>query len=146
MKKSYCYWQSTDLNISGGRANHFFFFPEEQDSFSSGESLRTWAFVKFLFTHENKHNWASQTHPTSSHNYRYIRISKHALEGFLIISQDSDHGLWADWRGLSLSCESNLSPFSERPKPIFSWACWAPSVAPPLALIELQGRGVLTAV
>lgn len=26
---------------------------------------------------------------------------------------------------------------SERLRPIFSWACWDPSVEPPLALIEL---------
>lgn len=40
-----------------------------------------------IFTSENKHNGVSQTRPIPSHNYRCIRISKHILETFLIVSK-----------------------------------------------------------
>lgn len=139
MKKSYCYWQSIDLNISGGRANYFF-FPEEWNVFSDCESLWTRALFNIFLHLKNKHNWASRTHPIFSHNCKRTKISKHIPEAFWsLLRQRSGSVRWLRkpiyilWKQVVCKIRST----SERPPPNLSGACWDSSATPPLVLIEL---------
>lgn len=143
MKKSYCYWQSIDLNISGGRANYFFFLRSET-SFLVVNHFEPRPLLS-IFSHLK----INITEPPIVILYLYIIIWKFQntfgkpFDHF----QDSDRGMGGGWRGQSIFCESKLSvrcaPMSQRPKPIFSWTCWDSSVAPPLAVIELRARAAV---